>query len=778
MDMNWILDEYDGFIYVSDMENYEVKYLNKKGRQLCGVTQEEIANNAYKCYQLLQGEERPCSFCTNSYLKDNDFYEWEHYNPHLARTFLLKDRKLSWNGRDARIEFATDISAYRDRIASKERERDSVLKSLPGGIVRVDARDFRTVLWYGANFLSMIGYTKEQFRDELHHQCTYVHPDDLEKVTEIMSSLKESGQIVITEIRIIARDKSIRTLTATFSYEDGESSEDGIPSVYSVGIDITQIKKEQENQRRVLVEACHAAQTANQAKTDFLSRMSHDIRTPMNAILGMAALAEANINNQEKAKDYLRKINTSGKYLLALINEVLDMSKMESGSLELVQGDFLLSDLVQNVMDVCISAMKEKEQSLNVHVQAGIHEKLYGDMERLQQVFVNILSNASKYTQAGGDITLTISEKSLHIPDVMLFEFVFADNGIGMNQEFKEHIFEPFTRAEDSRISKIQGTGLGMAISQNIIHLMNGSLTVKSELYKGSRFTVTVPLKLQKDTDKPLEGMTGKRVLAAGENQEECENVCNLLNNLGMVGSWVLSGSKMVEEILLAQEKGEGYSAVLIDWKELQPEVMTAAKKIQAQLGLKAPVMIAVAYNYAEISEELIEAGITFFVSKPLFRANLLQIFKNLGDSIENKYMIREDKKNRLEGKQLLIVEDNALNLEIVQELLKMQGALTDTACDGREAVEKFRGSRIGHYDAILMDIQMPVMNGYEASVCIRAMQRKDAATVPIIALTANAFSEDMRKAREAGMNEHLTKPVDADKMFSVIEQCLIQQHT
>lgn len=772
MDLNWMLEEYDGIVYVSDIKTYELVYMNREGCKRFGVKKEDILQGDKICYEVLQGRKEPCPFCTNCYLEEMDFYVWEHYNAVLDTTYLIKDRKFKWDGRDCRIEFATDITEYRHKIEHKERERESVLKSLPGGIVRMDARDARTVLWYGANFLPMIEYTAEQFEKELNNQCGYIHPDDLDKVTEIMTTLKETGKTVITEIRIITRSGDVRTLNTTFSYEDGDASEDGIPSYYSVGIDITEIKRAQEQQADALRDAYRAAQMANTAKTDFLSNMSHDIRTPMNAIIGMTAIAGANIKNTERVQDCLEKINRSSRHLLGLINEVLDMSRIESGRVNLVEDNFSLADVIQNVLDLCQPMIREKGHRVNVNIGQVQHENLVGDMERLQQVFVNLLSNAIKYTPDGGNIDLEIKEQEFYVPGISLFQFVFRDNGIGMSQEFLEHIFEPFSRARDSRINKIQGTGLGMSISENIVHMMNGTIQVESVLGEGSCFYVDIPLLLQEGEEETVPELENLSVLVVDDDLAICESACLLLKQIGMRGKWVNSGADAVKEIVRAQQQYDRYFAVILDWKMPDMNGLETTRAIRRAVGDDIPIIIVSAYDYSEVEQDLIDAGVNGFITKPLFKSRMVQIFRKLVDNQELTENLPEAAAS-LSGRRVLLVEDNELNREIAGEILAMVGAEVEMAENGREAVEKFAASPCNYYDVILMDIQMPVMSGYEASQRIRSMDREDAAATVILALTANAFLEDVIESQRAGINEHISKPVSAEKLYSVISKWL-----
>ncbi|WP_462370152.1 response regulator [Oxalobacter formigenes] len=775
MELNWLLNEYDGIVYVSDMQTYELLHMNRAGCEAFGVNEESFRDHERKCYEVLQSRDSPCPFCTNHHLKDSGFYEWEHYNDALNTTYLLKDRKFMWNGREARIEFATDISGYSKKIAIQEKERNSILKSLPGGIARLDARDMKTVLWYGANFLRMIGYTPEQFREELNSESRYIHPDDCQKVAALMASLKISGETAMDEMRIVRRDGDVRTLNITLSYEDGESSEDGIPSYYSVGVDITEVKARQALQQKALEEACQAARMANNAKANFLSSMSHDIRTPMNAILGMTAIADMHAENPARVRDCLKKITTSSKYLLSLINEILDMSRIENGKLAICENNFDLGELVENTLELCRPLLMQKNHEIRIAIGRNIHESLVGDADRLQKVFLNILSNAIKYTPDGGLIEWTVNERPLELMDFAMLEFVFRDNGIGMSEEFVEHIYEPFVRAEDTRINDVQGTGLGMAIAGNIVHMMNGTITVDSVLGEGSCFRVNVPLKIQEQSVKLSDEFSGLSVLLVDDDRDVCENTSSVLKELGVDVQWVLNGYDAVDAIRIAHEKNADFFAAIIDWKMPEMNGLETVRAIREQVDPDMPLIIMSAYDYSDIGEALKKAAADAFMTKPLFCSKLVRMLRQFLEK-GNAKTSGGDAGNfsgDLEGRRILLVEDNALNRDIARELLELKGAIVDVAQNGRQAVEFFSASPQGWYDLILMDIQMPVMNGYEACAAIRAMGRKDAKEIPVLALTANAFVDDVIKAKKAGMDGHLAKPVDADKMITIIRKWL-----
>lgn len=540
-------------------------------------------------------------------------------------------------------------------------------------------------------------------------------------------------------------------------------------------------REKEQKARQATLEAYVSAQRANEAKSEFLSRMSHDIRTPMNAIIGMTAIAAAHLNDAERVKDCLGKITVSSKLLLSLINEVLDMSKIESGKISLSEEAFNLSDLIQNLLVMVRPELEEKSQELLVNISQVEHEDVLGDQLRIQQVFMNLMSNAAKYTPEYGQVRLDIREKPSRIQGVACYEFIFEDNGIGMPEEFLPKLFLPFERAADSRVSKTQGTGLGMTITQSIVRMMNGTIQVESQLNQGSRFTVTIYLKLQDDCVKEdLSQLANLPVLVADDDAAACESVCFLLDDLGMKSDGVFSGSEAVEKAVDAHQRGEDYFAAILDWKMPDMDGLAVTRAIRAQIGRRAPIIVLSAYDWADIEMEARAAGVDAFISKPLFKSKLTHTLCRFTDCGEESelHSIEDISGMKLLQRRILLVEDNELNLEIAREVLGSTGALIETAADGREAVERFIESQEGYYDLILMDIQMPVMTGYEATTAIRNLKRTDAASVPILAMTANAFPEDVEMARQCGMNEHIAKPLDLKRLMESLHRWLPEKKT
>lgn len=769
---HWMMDVYVGNIYVSDMNTYELLFINETACKTLGMPVHKVLGQ--KCYEIIQGRTSPCSFCTNDKLTEDSFYEWEFYNPILERTFIIKNRIINWEGHRARIELSHDMYSAEYKLAKKDQERETLVRSIPGGFARLDARDFSTILWYGAEFLDLIGYTAEQFENELHSQCTYIHPDDYARIIAILKEIQTTEENIITESRLITRSGKVKTITLTLRYVSAEKSWDKIPSYYSVGLDITKEREEEVRQRKALEDAYKLARISNEAKTNFLSSMSHDIRTPMNAILGMAYIAQANLTSPEKVHDCLSKINLSGQHLLNLINEVLDMSKIESGKIDLSSEIVSFPELFQNVMDMCQPLISDKNQELQISASHVQHENVVTDGSRLQQVFMNLLSNSIKYSPAGGIIRLHIRELPSLSENKGQYEFILTDNGIGMSEDYLPHIFEPFSRAEDSRISKIQGTGLGMAITENIIRMMNGTIEVKSKLGEGSQFIVSVSFEIFTEEEKNEAELSGLPVLVVDDDQIVCESATALLNELGMCGYWVQSGKEAVQRIVAAHESAEDFFAVILDWKMPDMDGLETVKEIRKKLGMEVPIIIISAYDYSNIEDEFKQAGADAFITKPLFKSKMLHVLQ-LFCHCETITPAPKSHKDviTLSGKRVLLVEDNDLNRELATELLQMHDLVVEAVENGKVAVEQFQNSDPGYYSCILMDIQMPIMNGYESTETIRNLNREDAKTIPIFALTANAFASDLGKAHSVGMDEHIAKPIDIDRLLEILQKWL-----
>lgn len=567
-------------------------------------------------------------------------------------------------------------------------------------------------------------------------------------------------------------EKQFKSLAISpLSWNDGN-----VESVLLIAQDITQEKMVEIQSRKALKEAYEAADRASRAKTEFLSNMSHDIRTPMNAIVGMTAIAGANIENQDRVIDCLSKITQSSRHLLGLINEVLDMSRIESGKISLSEEEFNLSELVDNLVTMTKPGIEMHQHQFEVHLSQIEHEDVCGDSLRIQQLIMNIMSNAIKYTPDGGIINFGISEVDTTSPDVGCYKFTIEDNGIGMSEEFQKVLFEPFTRADDKRTSKIQGTGLGMAIAKNIASMMNGSIKVESELGKGTKFTITIYLKLQHKELKRIDELIDLPVLVVDDDLMCCENTVEILKDIGIDGEWVTSGKEAIIKVKERHQRDENYFAIIIDWQMPEMDGIETTRQIRKHVGRDVTIIILSAFDYSEIEEEAREAGVDDFIAKPLFRSRLTATLKNIIEGKPNK-----EAKNYLSnlaqcdfsGKNILLVEDNMLNSEIASEIIAMTGANIETAENGKEALEKFSNAPIGFYDLIFMDIQMPTMNGYEATAAIRSLKKYQIKEIPIIAMTANAFAEDVILAKNAGMDEHIAKPLEMNRLCEIMQRYL-----
>ena len=529
-----------------------------------------------------------------------------------------------------------------------------------------------------------------------------------------------------------------------------------------------------EEQNRKLEKAVRHEAAANRAKREFLFNMSHDIRTPMNAIIGFTSLAATHIDNREQVLDYLKKISTSSQHLLSLINDVLDMSRIESGKVKIEEKAVHLPDLVHDVRSIIQPNVAAKRLSLFIDTMDIEDEDIITDPLRLNQILLNILSNAIKFTPTGGMISIRIAQKNGAPKGCVCYEFRIKDNGIGMSEEFQKHIFEEFSREESSTVSGIQGTGLGMSITKNIVDLMGGTIALTSEPGKGSEFIVTLCFTRsgQKAEPKQLPQLEGLRALVADDDTNTCLNVSTMLSKIGMRPEWTISGKEAVIRTKYAVEQGDEFSVYIIDWLIPDMNGIEIVRQIRKVIGNRCPIIILTAYDWADIEDEARAAGVTAFCEKPLFLSELRRVLAEPFRA-EPASKPAQPTAADLKGKKLLLVEDNELNREIALEILKEAGFVVDTAEDGAVAVQKIKQAAPGQYDLILMDIQMPNLDGYEATRQIRALPDAEKASIPIFAMTANAFEEDRQNALEAGMNGHIAKPLDVPHLLRVLADAL-----
>lgn len=533
------------------------------------------------------------------------------------------------------------------------------------------------------------------------------------------------------------------------------------------------VRKEQE-QKEALAEALAEANHANHAKTIFLNNMSHDIRTPMNAIIGFTSLAATHIENKELVVDYLDKIMTSSRHLLSLINDVLDMSRIESGKVRIDEREASLPEIMHDLKTIVQSEVSAKQLEFYMDTVDVVNETVICDKLRLNQVLLNIISNAMKYTKPGGMVSVRIIQSPDAQEGYASYQFHIKDTGIGMSKEFQKHLFEPFEREQTSTISGIQGTGLGLAITKNIVDMMHGTIKVESEEGKGTEFTISfqfrvvdIPEKMQR-----VEQLAGLRALVVDDDIDTCMSICKMFSAIGMHPDWTTQGKEAVVRTKFALEQKEPYDVYMIDW--LMPDMngVEVVRRIRKMIGEAATIIILTAYDWGDIEEEAKEAGVTEFCSKPIFMSELREILIAPFDGrIEEK---KEQKKEELfAGKKILLVEDNEINQEIAKAILEEAGFVLDIVNDGTVAVERMKQAADDDYDVILMDIQMSVMNGYDATRAIRALENPVTSSIPIIAMTANAFEEDKQLALEAGMNGHVAKPIDVEKLMETLREII-----
>ena len=528
--------------------------------------------------------------------------------------------------------------------------------------------------------------------------------------------------------------------------------------------------REVEEARRSAEAAQKEAEHANRAKSEFLSNMSHDIRTPMNAIVGMTAIATANIDNTEQVKNCLKKITLSSKHLLGLINDVLDMSKIESGKMTLNMDQVSLREVVDGIVSICQPQVKAKRQQFDVFIHDISTENVICDSVRLNQVLLNLLSNAIKFTPDGGKIHMALYEEDSPKGDNFVrIHIEVQDTGIGMSEDFKKHIFDSFAREDSQRVHRTEGTGLGMSITKYIVvDAMGGSIDMESRQGQGTIFTVTLDLEKAQVMEEDMI-LPNWNMLVVDDDRQLCESTVTALNSIGITAEWTLDGESAVDMVVKRHRRGDDYQIILLDWKLPGMDGIATARSIRRELGDRVPILLISAYDWGEIEDEAKEAGITGFISKPLFKSTLFNSLRRFAGLPEDETKSRPQEHRRdLTGKRVLLAEDNELNWEIANELLSEEGLVLDWAENGQSCVEMFQQSAPGYYDAILMDVRMPIMGGYEATQVIRTLDRPDR-DLPIIAMTADAFAEDVKRALDCGMNAHVAKPIDVDEVMRLL---------
>lgn len=757
IDRGQILEEFGEFIYVADVDTYDLLYMNEHAMKILNTDSETYRQ--YKCYELIQGLDTPCPFCTNKYLSYDQIYVWEFKNPFLRRHFSIRDKLIKWEGRTARLELSFDVTDYKREVETLEDQISSMVQSIPGGICQVADDGLLTILWHNDAFLNLIGYTVEQFKTELNNAASYIIPEDMAAVAGALEAAKQTRQTQTLEMRIKRRDGEALTLLTTLSYTPSTEGAP-CPSFYSVVVNITEYKRLLERNEREVKDALLAkAEAASQSKSRFLSRMSHELRTPLNAVIGMNRLAIQSSEDKHVLRGCHEKIESAAQYLLSLINDVLDFSRIESGKLHLAMQVFSLPTFLYDLYDMFADTAEQRRLHFSLQVEPFEEEQFTGDALHLKQIFVNLLSNAFKFTGQHGDVSLKV-RKLTRRSRITVLEFTISDTGIGIPADGLTRIFNLFEQGNGDIANRYGGSGLGLTITKSLVELMDGTITAQSKEGEGSSFTVILPLATELEAhpwECPKEGSL--RVLVADETDGQA--AVRILEAAGIGATHASDGAQAVLLLDASLSGREPFDAVLL------AEEFPGADLIRDHL--RRPELADVGLlSTGTHPSSIASTGPSVFIRKPFFRSTLL---KGLSELYEHKPKEASQKAPfDFTGKRLLLVEDNELNMEIATELLKGYGFAIVPACNGQEALTLFAASPPRHFDAVLMDVLMPVLDGLGATRKIRRLEREDARTVPIIALSANAFEEDRQKSLDSGMNAHVSKPLDLDALCRLLE--------
>ena len=699
-------------------------------------------------------------------------------------------RELSENGgRWLRFEVNRGVDGSHAAVSFMDvsEERETKIKLEQMDIVKALSSDYTeiTQVDLGENistpFKSRGEMIDDEFRKTHPYDKTwariiekYVHPEEREDFREKVSAAAIECAMKDTDTLVIPFRATLDGELRHYHVKFVAAGSDRRHLILGIRNTDAEVRVEEER-RKALQDALAAAEHANRAKTTFLNSMSHDIRTPMNAIIGFTALAAAHIDNKEQVADYLGKISVSSEHLLSLINDVLDMSRIESGKVKIEEKEVHLPDVLHDLRTIIQSSINAKQLELFIDTVDVVHEDVICDKLRLNQILLNLISNAVKFTKPGGMISIRVAEKDDAPNGYASYMFRVKDSGVGMSREFQEHIFEAFTREQTSTVSGIQGTGLGMAITKNIVDMMGGTISVESEIGKGSEFTVCLQFRISGSPPRceRIPKLAGLHALVADDDFNTCASVTRMLGKIGMRAEWTTSGKEAVLRTQLAIENDDEFSAYIIDWIMPDMNGIETVRRIRAIIGDSKPIIILTAYDWTDIEEEARAAGVTAFCSKPLFMSELREALLKPTEEEEAAEEAAEQHNEVFAGKRLLLVEDNELNQEIAATILEEQGFSVDLAGDGTVAVEKIETADAGRYDVVLMDIQMPRMDGYEATRRIRALKDRKKANIPIYAMTANAFEEDRQKALDSGLNGHIAKPIDIVNLMAVLKEAL-----
>ena len=700
----------------------------------------------------------------------NGDFVWVQLSTQFAREYI--------NGYQVAYSVMTNI----DNLVKIQKEQSVTYESLPGFVAkyRIDPDMNLTLLSANARFMEYFG--EEGENSPLYQRNIDVNMEIILKYGEEI----RKGAPVHFVISVKARSGQNMYLQVNATCVDWQN---GSPVYLAIFIDITDVTELREMQKKLteqaeaLKDALAVAEHANQAKTDFLSRMSHEIRTPMNAILGMTTIAAAYIDDQKRVEDCLEKIGYSSKHLMALINDVLDMSKISEGKVRIAQETFNLETVVESISSIIYPQADAKGLIFTVPLIDLSETVMIGDSLRLNQILLNLLSNALKFTPAGGTIRLEIRQLQ-RTEDRMRLRFTVSDTGTGMSGKFLDRLFVPFEQENLGAGQTLGGTGLGMPITKNLVTLMGGTITVKSEVGKGTVFTVELDFQTPPDKDRVIpqkqHELESLKVLIADDDRDSCIHASLMLKKMGILSDWVLTGQECVNRIRESHQSGTDYDVCLADLKMPDIDGVEVARRVRAEVGPETTIIIITAYDWTNVEVRAREAGVDMFLTKPVFASTLYNALLSV-TGIDRAVRVPAEKNHRpeLAGHHVLLAEDNDLNREIAVELLQMIGITVDWAENGRAALDKFLSDG-DTYDLILMDVQMPVMDGYQATAAIRSSGHERAGTIPIIAMTADAFHEDIVKAETAGMNGHLAKPIDPELLYETVAEyltCVAEDH-
>lgn len=783
----------DGIALITVNEPYRIIQLNNEGLKLLNYN-EDIFNNETKDKKLKSivhcddikkiidilrntvSSSRKNVF-ESRFIKSNGSFFW---------AAGIIEKTLDENGNPVLIAAFHDITD--EKIAEEEKEREKLQEHIT--LVKALSNAYPVIISINLtkdtiNFIFiknglMLDIGKEDSYSRLYNDIIpLIHTDDTDEFKKcfapenVKNVLGQEKNEIFIEAKHMLSDGNYHWISNQIIYVDNPFSDDKLAILISRRTD--EQHYEEEQRRQAIQSALDNAKAASEAKSRFLSNMSHDIRTPMNAIVGMTAIAAAHVDDHDRVIECLKKINFSSKHLINLINDVLDMSKIESGKMSLRNEPFNFAELVADSVELVYSQEDAKKLNLDVNLAILENENVISDPLRIRQIFVNILSNAVKYTPPGGNVIIEVKQESSLINGYQNYIFKCTDTGIGMEKEFLNNLFQPFERAQDTTVSKITGTGLGMAITKNVVDLLNGDIQVESNPGKGSSFTVTLPLQTQDISHENVsEEWVGVRSLIVDDDKFTCKNSAELLESMGLRVQFVTDGKSAVKTVIKEKDTPDPFQLIIVDWRLPDIDGIEVTRQIRNEVSDNIPIVILTAYDWSEIESEAKNAGVTAFLSKPFYRSKVCYMLDELSGRNEIEQGSADYSAADYSQKRVLLVEDNKINRDISRMLISEMGINVEEACDGEEAVEKIKESKTGYYDLILMDIQMPKLNGYEATKIIRSLNRSDVKNIPIIATTANAFEEDVHIALRAGMTAHLAKPIDVNAMKEMLYKYLI----